>query len=60
VDVAQCMLANNEYIVLNLELKIIEIVWNQLLRMGDLNQRQKVCLTLFNANGDLLFQKPKD
>jgi hypothetical protein len=46
--------------VRNLELKIVESVKNQLLQMGDLNQRQKMCLTSIDANGDLLLQKPKD
>jgi hypothetical protein len=60
VDIAQCELANDEYIVRNLELKIVESVRNQLLWMDDLNQRQKVCLTLIDANEDFLSQKQKD
>jgi hypothetical protein len=60
MDIGQCVLANNEYIVRNLEFKIVESVRNQLLRMDDLNQRQQVCLILMDANGDMLFQKPKD
>jgi hypothetical protein len=54
MDIAQCVLANDEYIVQNLELKIFESVWNQLLQMDDLNQRQKVCLTPIDGNRDLL------
>jgi hypothetical protein len=54
------VLVNDEYIVQMLELKIIESVRNQLLRMDDLNQRQKVCLIPMDANGDLLSQKLKD
>jgi hypothetical protein len=33
---------------------------NQLLQIGDLNQRQKICFAQINANGGLLLQKSKD
>lgn len=37
MDIAQWELGNDEYIVSNLEFKIVESMRNQLLRMGDLN-----------------------
>jgi hypothetical protein len=32
----------------------------ELLQMGDMNQRQKICITLVNEEGNLLRAKPKD
>jgi hypothetical protein len=41
MDVVHCVLASNEYIVRNQELKLVESVRNQLLRMDDLKSKAK-------------------
>jgi hypothetical protein len=40
--------------------KIVKSVKVELLQMGDMNQRQKICITLVNEEGNLLRAKPKD
>jgi hypothetical protein len=60
VDIAQCMVAKDEYIIRKMEAEIVKSVKAELLQMGDINQRQKICLTPVDAQGDLLRTKPKD
>ena len=60
VDIAQCMIASDEYIIWKLESETVKSVKAKLLQMGDISQRQKICLTLVDAQGNLLKTKPKD
>jgi hypothetical protein len=60
VDIAQCMIAKDEYIIRKMEVEIVKSVKAELLQMGDINQRQKICLTTVEVHGNLLRTKPKD
>ena len=60
VDIAQCMIASDKYIIWKLELEIVKSVKIELLQMGDISQRQKICLTLVDAQGNFLRIKAKD
>jgi hypothetical protein len=60
VDIAQCMIAKDEYIIRKIEAEIVKSVKAELLQMGDINQRQKICLTLVDAQKNLLRTKLKD
>jgi hypothetical protein len=39
VDIAQCMIAKDEYIIRKMEAEIIKSMKAELLQMGDINQR---------------------
>jgi hypothetical protein len=39
VDIAQCMIAKDEYIIRKMEAEIVKSVKAELLQMGDINQR---------------------
>jgi hypothetical protein len=60
VDIAQCMIAKDKYIIRKMEAEIVKSVKAELLQMGDINQRQKICLTPVDAQGNLLRTKLKD
>jgi hypothetical protein len=60
VDIAQCMIDKDEYIIRKMEAEIVKSVKAELLQMEDINQRQKICLTPVDAQGNLLRTKPKD
>jgi hypothetical protein len=60
VDIAQCMIAKDKYIIRKIEAKIVKSMKAELLQMGDINQRQKICLTSVDAQENLLRMKPKD
>ena len=49
VDIAQCMIAKDEYIIQKMEAEIIKSMKAELLLMGDINQCQKMCLTLVDV-----------
>lgn len=59
VNVKQCHIAKDEYIVRDLEREIVKSVKEELVRMGDINQRQKVCLMPVTDKLELLPEKPK-
>ena len=58
VDISQCILAKDEYIIRCLQREIVESVKAQLVQIGDERQRQKVCLTPVDEDGNLLKTKP--
>jgi hypothetical protein len=60
MDIAQCMIAKDKYIIRKIEAKIVKSMKAELLQMGDINQRQKICLTSVDAQENLLRMKPKD
>jgi hypothetical protein len=60
VDIAQCMITKDEYIIWKMEAEIMKNVKAELLQMGDINQCQKICLTSVDVQGNLLRTKPKD
>jgi hypothetical protein len=60
VDIAQCMIAKDEYIIQKMELEIVKSVKAELLQMGDINQRLKIYLTSVDVQGNLLRIKTKD
>ena len=59
VDIAQCVLAKEKYIIRRLQTKIVKSVKNELVQMGDEKMWQKVCLTPIDKDGKLLREKPK-
>ena len=60
VYISQCEIAHDEYIIRKLESEIVKSVKAELVQMGDINQRQKICLTPINKHWRLLQSKPKD
>jgi hypothetical protein len=60
VDIAQCIIAKDKYIIRKMESEIVKSVKAELLQMEDINQRQKIYLTPVDAQGNLLRTKPKD
>jgi hypothetical protein len=60
VDITQCMIAKDEYIICKMEAEIVKSVKAKLLQMGDINQRQKICLTPVDAQGNPLRTKLKN
>ena len=59
VDIAQCILGRDEYIIRKLQLEIVKSVKVELIQIGDTRERQKVCLTLVDSDSQLLPEKPK-
>ena len=59
VDIAQCVLAKDEYIIRKLQTKIVKSVKAELVQMDDAKMRQKVCLTPFDKDKRILKEKPK-
>jgi hypothetical protein len=59
VNINQCILARDEYIIRKLEGDIVKSVMAELVQLGDVNQRQKVCLTPIDPQGRLLRAKPQ-
>jgi hypothetical protein len=60
VHISQCEIAKDEYIIRKMESEIVKSVKAELLQMGDINQRQKICLTPTDEHRRLLQTKPKD
>jgi hypothetical protein len=60
MDIAQCMIAKDEYIIPKMEAEIVKSMKVELLQMVDINQRQKICLTMVDDHGNFLRSKPKD
>ena len=59
VDIAQCMLARDEYVIRKLQPEIVKSVKVELVQLGDEKMRQKVCLTPIDRDSKLLREKPK-
>ena len=59
VDITQCVLAKDEYIIRKLQTEIVQSVKAELVQMGDAKMRQKVCFTPIDKDGRLLREKPK-
>jgi hypothetical protein len=60
VHISQYEIAKDEYIIRKIESEIVKSVKAELLQMGDINQRQKICLTPIDEHRRLLQTKPKD
>jgi hypothetical protein len=60
VDITQCQVAKDEYIIRKLEGEIVKSVKAELVQMGDINQRQRICITPIDEQGNLLRAKPRD
>jgi hypothetical protein len=60
VHISQCEIAKDKYIIRKIESEIVKSVKAELLQMGDINQRQKICLTPIDEHRRLLQTKPKD
>jgi hypothetical protein len=54
MHISQCEIAKDEYIIRKMETKIVKSVKAELLQMGDINQRQKICLTPIDEHRRLL------
>lgn len=60
VDINQCLIARDEYIIRTLEDKMLDIIMKALVQLGDINQRQKICLTPVDEEGNLLKTCPSN
>jgi hypothetical protein len=60
MHISQCEIAKDEYIIQKMETEIVKSVKAELLQMGDINQRQKICLTPIDEHRRLLQTKLKD
>ena len=49
VDIVQCIIAKDKFIIWKMEAEIVKSVKVELLQMGDISQRQKICLTPVDA-----------
>ena len=58
VHIKQCIPANENFIIRTLQRDILDAVKNELVQLGDVNQRQKVCLTPIDSNNKLLKKRP--
>jgi hypothetical protein len=54
VDIAQCQVAKDEYIIRKIEAEIVKSMKAELVQMGDINQRQRICITPIDEHGKLL------
>ena len=59
VDIAQCMLARDEYVIRKLQLEIVKSVKAKLVQLEDEKMQQKVCPTPIDRESKLLQEKPK-
>ena len=59
VDIAQCVLARDEYIIRKLQTEIVKSVKAELVQIGDEKMHQKVCLTPIDKDDKLLKEKPR-
>ena len=59
VDIAQCVLTRDEYVIRKLQLEIVKNVKAELVQLGDEKMQQKVCLMPINRESKLLREKPK-
>ena len=59
VDIAQCILGRDEYIIRKLQPEIVKSVKAELIQIGDTRERQKVCLISVDSDSQLLPEKPK-
>ena len=59
VDIAQCVLAKDKYIIRKLQTEIVKSVKAELVQIGDEKMSQKVCLTPIDKDGKLLKEKPR-
>jgi hypothetical protein len=57
VDIAQCQVAKDEYIIRKLEGEIVKSMKAELVQMGDINQWQRICITPVDEHGNLLRTK---
>ena len=60
VDIAQCQVARDEYIIRKLEGEIVKSVKNKLVQMGDINQLQRIYITLVDEHTNFLRAKSRD
>jgi hypothetical protein len=60
VNIAQCQVAKDEYIIRKLEGEIVKSVKAELVQMEDINQRQRIYITPVDEHGNLLRTKPRD
>lgn len=59
VNIDQCILAKDQYVIRTLQRNMIEDVKMELVQMIDVNQRQKVCLTPVDEKERLLKTEPQ-
>jgi hypothetical protein len=52
--------AKDEYIIRKLEGEIVKSLKAELVQMGDINQRQRICIIPVDEQGNLLRAKPRD
>jgi hypothetical protein len=54
VDIVRCIMAKDEYIIRKMEAKSMKSVKVELVQIGDILQRHKICLTPVDDEGKLL------
>ena len=59
VDIAQCVLARDEYVIQKMQPEIVKSVKAELVQLGEEKMRQKVCLTPIDRDSKLLREKPR-
>ena len=59
VNIAQCMLARDEYVIRKLQLEIVKSVKAKFVQLGDEKMWQKVCLMPIDRESKLLREKSK-
>ena len=59
MDIAQCILSKEEYIIRKLQPEIVKSVKAELIQIGDKKMCQKVCLIPIDRDGKLLKARPK-
>lgn len=59
VDIKQCIIAKDQYVIRTLQKDIVAAVKNELIQLIDVKQRQKVCLTPVDSKNRLLLKKPE-
>ena len=58
VNINQCIIARDDFIIRMLQRSLVEDMKNTLIQIGDVKQLQKVCLTLVDENNRLLKEPP--
>lgn len=59
VHIKQCIIAKDQYVIRTLQKDIVESVKNELLQIGDMKQRQRICVTPVDMKNELLKKKPE-
>ena len=59
MDITQCVLAKDKYIMRKLWTEIVQSIKAKFVQIGDAKLSQRICLMPINKDGRLLKKKPK-